>query len=521
MSKKRIKKYNKNKYGFVKGRAINIKITLFLLLICACVFSVWILFIAPGKNTSEGTVSENRVVRVWYTDEELKNYIDSAAIEYLDAEGVHVEPVLVSGVEFIEQLGCASVNRKDAPDIYIAGSDVLGKASMAGLTSVISDPLGVVDHDNFTQASFNAVTYKGQMIAYPFYYETAFLIYNRDYLEEIAENDIKRALSEDSPEDGEEPADGSDSEKGTEENGDVNITESDIKTRTEELIPGSIVDILSLAAVSDAPGQMENFFSWDVSDVFYNYFFAGAYMDVGGICGDDPTCIDVYNEESIRCMCIYQSLNEFFSVDSKESSYEHVLNDFMEGRTLFAVVTTDAIRRLEEAKADGTFEYEYGVAPLPGIDADHSAAGLSTTECVVVNGYSSNKEAANRFAEYLVFSDIDSLYDRTGKMPCASAARSEDIVLSTGNSGAENKSVSDTIRDMYAVSEELPKVPEFADFWLRLELAYTLVWDGEDPNEILKALSERLRSEATGSEVSENRIDTPEITNLADMLPSD
>ena len=106
-------------------------------------------------------------------------------------------------------------------------------------------------------------------------------------------------------------------------------------------------------------------------------------------------------------------------------------------------------------------------------------------------------------------------------MPCASAARSEDIVLSAGNSGAENKSVSDTIRDMYAVSEELPKVPEFADFWLRLELAYTLVWDGEDPNEILKALSERLRSEATGSEVSENRIDTPEITNLADMLPSD
>ncbi|MCR5210396.1 MAG: extracellular solute-binding protein [Lachnospiraceae bacterium] len=461
-------------------------------------------------------MSGNGVIRLWYTDEELKNYIDSAALEYLEREGVHVEPVLVSGVEFVEQIGKASAGTDNAPDIYITGSDVLGKASMAGLTSVISDPYKIMDHEKFTEASFNAVTYKGQMIAYPFYYETAFLIYNRDYLEEIAVNDIKRGMLEANS--GEE---GEDSENDLAELSDENISKEAVRSRTEELIPDSIVDILSLAAVSDAPGEMENFFAWDVSDVFYNYFFAGAYMDAGGPCGDDPTCIDVYNEESIRCMCIYQSLNEFFSVDSKESDYERVLNDFLEGKTLFAVVTTDAVLRLEEAKEAGTFVYEYGVAPLPGIDDDHSAAGLSTTECVVVNGYSDNKEAANRFAEYLAYYEADTLYDRTGKMPCAAKGDPSDIILGTGTEGADHKSVNATIREMYAVSEELPKVPEFADFWLRLELAYTLVWDGEDPNEILKSLSECLRSEATGGEVTETKIETPEITDLADMLPSD
>ena len=54
----------------------------------------------------------------------------------------------------------------------------------------------------------------------------------------------------------------------------------------EEALPKTIDDILAFADVYDAPEQVEAIFKWDVSDIFYNYFFVGNYIDVGGVSGD-------------------------------------------------------------------------------------------------------------------------------------------------------------------------------------------------------------------------------------------
>ena len=43
----------------------------------------------------------------------------------------------------------------------------------------------------------------------------------------------------------------------------------------DQLIPASVVDILTFADQYSTPENVEYFLRWDVSDIFYNYFFIG------------------------------------------------------------------------------------------------------------------------------------------------------------------------------------------------------------------------------------------------------
>lgn len=108
--------------------------------------------------------------------------------------------------------------------------------------------------------------------------------------------------------------------------------------------------ILTFADSYDAPETVEAVFKWDVSDIFYNYFIVGDSISVGGINGDDAGTIDIYNQKSVECMTLYQQLNQFFSIDTKAVTYDSVLSEFMEGKIVFTVATTDAIGKLEKGK---------------------------------------------------------------------------------------------------------------------------------------------------------------------------
>ena len=82
--------------------------------------------------------------------------------------------------------------------------------------------------------------------------------------------------------------------------------------RVRQALPDTIDDILAFAYEYDAPEQVEAVFKWDVSDIFYNYFFVGDAIDVGGANGDKAGSIDIYNENAIKSMRVYQDLNQFF-----------------------------------------------------------------------------------------------------------------------------------------------------------------------------------------------------------------
>ena len=403
------------------------------------------LTVEPKEETEEieePLFGHRETLYLWYTDEALTDYLNSVAVAYNEFQDeARVIPVHTSGAEYLETINQASLHSEEVPDLYIVGNDSLEKAYLAGLASEIRIPEGVLPmSDFFPDTAIRAATYRDKQIGYPFYFETSSFLYNKTYLEEWARAQIEAELDVAAAEAAEaelaqngpvEEVEGEAGAGGLEDMGNAGaettaetpdtdaaegmpdgIDENAVTERVEEALPKTIDDILAFADVYDAPEQVEAIFKWDVSDIFYNYFFVGNYIDVGGAAGDRDDSINIYNEDAIRCMRVYQNLNQFFSIDTEEISYADILQDFIDGKIVYTVVTTDALAKIEEAKENGEFQYEYGTSLIPDVNEELVSRSLSVTQCIVVNGYSVHKDMANDFAVYLSCYNADNLYDR-------------------------------------------------------------------------------------------------------------
>ena len=486
-------------------------VTILVIALCVSgIYGVGRLGISMRQNEETEIVDDSifghrETIYLWYTDEALTDYLNSVAVSYSEYQSdVRVIPVYTSGREYLETINQASLNTEDVPDMYIVSNDSLEKAYLAGLASEVRLPEGVLPMENFfPKTALSAVTYHDKQIGYPFYFETSCFLYNETYLEDWAraqiEMEIDAAIAEEAQEqidNGAEPQenDTNVTNESAEENA---ISEEAVKERVEQTLPRTIDDILAFADVYDAPNQVE-VFKWDVSDIFYNYFFVGDSIDVGGVHGDRADSIHIYNEDAIRCLKVYQNLNQFFSIDTKEISYDGILRDFMDGKIVYTVATTDALSKIEAARAEGNFTYEFGISMLPDVSEELGSASLSVTQCVVINGYSTKKAMANDFAVYLTEYDTDALYARTGKLP----------VYDSGDIYSDpNK---EAFYQEYMCSIPMPKMIETSNFWVELEIAFAKIWDGEDANSDLKALSEKIMGQVIGGEYEEEYIDIPE-----------
>lgn len=439
---------------------------------------------------------------LWYTDEALTSYLTGAAVAYNENHDVRIVPVLESGLEYLENINKASLEA-DAPDLYILSHDSLEKAYLAGLASEVKTADGVSMEEAYIGTGLKAATYKDKIIGYPFYFETSALLYNRTYLEDMAKSQLEAEADLAEGEEAQAQAEAAEEEgntaqeESTETAEDNAFTQEQIDARVEEILPATIKEIETFAEEYDAPEQVEGVFKWDVTDIFYNYFFVGDAINMGGEAGFDTSQIDIYNLEAITSLQVYQELNQFFSIDTGEIDYETILDEFMAGKMVFTIATTDAVSKLEQARADGLMTYDYGIALVPDIDEGKSSRSLSMTSCVVVNGYSSNKEAANDFAYFLTNEYNDILYDRTGKV---SAAKNVDYGYEALSRFAAE----------YEKSISMPKMLETSNFWVQLEVVFSEIWNGADANGELKALSEQIMEQITGEAYEEEYLEEPD-----------
>lgn len=477
-----------------------------------------------GKTISqekEDTIFAKKedTIYFWYTDEALTDYLHSAAVAYNKEHEVRVIPVLSSGLEYLENINKASIQAENVPDLYIISNDSLEKAYLAGLASPIDEGKWEAIKEGYPDAARLAVTYKGEVIGYPFYFETSALLYNKTYLEDFAKAQIEAeadaALGEEAmaeiqanePEETDQEAAGVSLDEGdmpdiTEGNtGEETVvdaaTQEKIDERIKTILPATIDDILNFANEYDAPEQVEAVFKWDVTDIFYNYFFAGNYMIVGGESGDSTANMNIYNQDAIDCLKVYQDLNQFFSIDTKEISYKDIIDDFIAGKIVYTVATTDVVAKLEEARENGTFAYDYSIAPVPDINESLLTRSLSVTSCVVVNGYSDKQDIASDFAKFLTCEYTDTLYARTGKV----ASRYD---VDYGNINLQE------FVNEYEISVPMPKMIETSNFWVELEIAFAQIWDGADVNDRLRELSEKIMTQVTGEPYTETAIEEAE-----------
>lgn len=431
--------------------------------------------------------SGRETIYIWYTDEALTSYISGAAVAYNETHDVRVVPVLESGLEYLEHINQTSL-AEDDPDMYILSHDSLEKAYLAGLASEIRPGEGTSLEDLYMQTGLSAVTYKDKLIGYPFYFETSSLLYNRTYLEDMARNQLIAEQAEAAQQEIEE----NDTEEETQGGAGqaANITDEQIAQRIEEILPSTLEAIKTFADSYDAPEQVEAVFKWDVTDIFYNYFFIGDAINMGGEAGYDVSQIDIYNENAIESMKAYAELNQFFSIETSEIEYESVIDEFISGKLVFTVATTDVVARLEQAKEDGLFAYEYGITLTPDIDAQRKTRSLSMTSCVVINGYSEHQEEANDFARFLTSEYCDILYARTGKVSSA-------LQVDYGYEAL------DEFAREYERSISMPKMLETSNFWVQLEATFAEVWDGADVERKLKELSDQMLQQVSGREIAE------------------
>lgn len=474
-------------------------------------------------------------IYLWYTDDALTTYLSSAAVAYNETHDARIVPVLESGLDYVETINQSALE-SNVPDLYVISNDALEKAYLAGLAVPIEPTVNM--EETFIGKGLAAATYKDKLLGYPFYFETSSLLYNKTYLRDLAVAQLTQEQEEAAAQENADSESGdttqsssdagnadaaqnssdagsTDVAQSSSDTGNTNtatedgsteasqeeadeeespFTEEQIEAKIQEYLPKTIEDIQTFGDMYDAPEQVESVFKWDVTDIFYNYFFIGSAINMGGESGWDTEQVDIYNLNAIQSMTAYQNLNNFFSIDTSAISYESTLNDFMEGKVVFTVATSDAVATLEQAKQDGTFAYEYGFVTTPSFKEEEPSSSLSVTNCVAINGYSTNQEVANDFARFLTCEYNTILYDRSGKV---SAQKDMEYPYDALQVFARE----------YETSVPIPKMLETSNYWLKLEALFAEIWNGADANEELKTLSEQIKYQITGEQIEETYIE--------------
>ncbi len=433
----------------------------------------------PAEKPAKQPVKENswfdrsETIYFWYSDDAMTNYVSSAAVTFGEEHGVHVIPVLVSESEYLEAVNKASLSGEQMPDAFLVGHDQLEKAYLAGLAGEIADETGLVTAAQFPKAALSAVTYQGQRVAYPLSFDTSVLVYNETYMREWAYQRARAELTEADVEVDEETG------EPLEEAVPAEVSEEEIQALAEKIamnfLPATVDDVLTIANTFDVPEGVEGVMKWDVSDIFYNYWIVGNYMNVGGEAGDNDAQIYVNNPEVISCLEVYTALNQFFYIEPDTVTYESVVQDFLDQKCVFTIATTDIVKRLAEAKAEGTIDFEYGACMMPDVSEELGSRSMSVTKTVAVNGYSEHKKLANEFAAYLAGDCAEDLYEMTDKASAKLSADSDNGMLQV-------------FKLEYDKSIPLPKMMETSNYWLLLEGLFSKAWKGTDVTALVQEL---------------------------------
>ena len=163
-----------------------------IILTVAAILAGAVFFYQRQRGEKGDLLSEHgnrkETVNLWYTDDALTDYLSSKALEFYENTDIRVVVRLVSGLEYLEAVNAASLDDGiDTPDLYILSNDSLEKAYLAGLATQLPDTAPVYEEQLFPQSARDAVQYNGKYVACPMYFETSALLYNKTYLQQIAD----------------------------------------------------------------------------------------------------------------------------------------------------------------------------------------------------------------------------------------------------------------------------------------------------------------------------------------------
>lgn len=382
---------------------------------------------SDGDGAESTHQAKKNAISVWYNDICYEQYFEVLAAEYKKETGIDVHVTFVPDMDYLDNINKA--NRADGsieyekPDVYLLSTEELEAAYGYGLAGVNDDV--ALNEDNFTKKSLQCVTYKGKYIAYPLAYDTAFMLYNQNYMQKA---------------------------------------------------PVSFEEIIRFSNEFDYAGNenVKRVLYYNVSEAMHNYCFVGAYLNFGGICGDDKSIIDIENDSIKKAAVYYTELSKAVGIDIHDSELGSVPEKFVKEEIICTIVT---IRELNEIQtlSEGK-ELNYSVCVIPKLGSGYKTKSLSITQSLVINYMSDKEDMAADFIRYAVLERDDLIYDNTGLM---SARRIED-----GNP------VYTMIQNQYEASAALPKLMISADYYVLVGELLNQAWQGENIDDMLHKISE-------------------------------
>ena len=260
----------------------------------------------------------------------------------------------------------------------------------------------------------------------------------------------------------------------------------------KDIVPGppeSFQAIIDFASSDEMSGEhaelyqnLETVLKWDVLDLFCNYQFVGAYLNIGGANGDDKTIVDMNNEKVLEALSFYKSLNQSLYFDAEEVNYQAMIQSFLEGRLLYTIGTTDSLGLLQQS------EMNYGISAIPPLTDSLESKGISINYVAAVNPYSESVGLAEEFAEYLSDEYADKCYELSGKLPCRklNSYPVEEFAY---------------VVEAYEKSAQLPKLIDTTNFWVELEVVLNDIWKAEmREEEAEEGLSDVSQADNIGAE---------------------
>lgn len=404
-----------------------------------------------GKQQTADSCEE---LHFWYAAEEYQPYLESAVAAYEEKTGVEVKLHYRSKEVYAEKLEEAVIHEtEEAPDVFLTENKTLSSLYMEGVAAEANTSFFDQHKEEYPSTAYNSVVSHEKYVAYPLGFDTSIFLYNTNAttVEVLAQEDTKDSDGDNIPE--------------------------QIETKEKTIIPKTFEDVLEFADSFDGMNGVENVFKWDVSDVFSNYFFTGAYMNIGGKTGEEES-LDIVNEKSLMAMQYFKNMKEYFALDMSSLTYEDIVEEFADGKTVFIVARTDAVEEIEKQNAqkaaaisvgdakeaeDLPSPIDYGILPMPQLTKELDTCPMSETTAVVVNDFSKEKEAAKSFAEFLTYEYADTLYEKTG-------------VFSARICNKDNSPIVDGVYKQYENSISMPKTKLTDTILLRLEAAFANIW---------------------------------------------
>lgn len=343
----------------MKRKILDIAIMIF----CTSVFLWGVSAYVKSENTDtsasagigqEAPKTGSGDLTIWYTDAGIEPYLQESVHDF--SAGTQVDIVEVSILDYLENINKLNLAGEDMPDLYVLDSSMLEKAYLAGLTQ--ENIWEVYNKDNYSQTALSAATYHNKLIAYPFYFNTGFMVYNKQYAPQA---------------------------------------------------PKTFDDILEFARNFDSADYqgVENILKWNAKDLLINYGFIGNYLEFGGSDGDDSSVFNLKNENLAACLDYYHNLNQYFYIDIDTVEDSQITEEFISGKTIFSLLSLKDLKTLNESKID------YGITEFPDLTDTLQGKGLSAAKVIVVNPYAKDRAKAEKLAKYLTYEKADKIIEFT------------------------------------------------------------------------------------------------------------